>query len=345
LTHLVYNTGFHPLARFPGPKLWTSTRLAYVLSLWCGHLARDVRQLYLKYGDIVRIAPDEISIAKPDAWHEVYSNINGREALLKSKLWHGAAPGRPNSISDALDPKDHQRFRCSVEPGLSEKALRKQESIIQSYVDSMISKLDEIISSGGGHEVVNIVQWFGFTTFDLIGDLGFEESFNYLEQMEFHPWISFTFNSMRVATLEISLRYYPGLHWLLSLAIPKSIKRKEQEHFALATDKINRRLNLEMSRPDILSHVKINDNSADGLTIPRVHATSVIFIIAGSETAVTTLSGFTNYLVKNPDKLALLKADIRNMFNDLDDISLLALEDLPYLNAVIQEGFRMCNPV
>jgi cytochrome P450 len=223
--------------------------------------------------------------------------------------------------------------------------LRKQESIIQSYVDSMISKLDEIISSGGGHEVVNIVQWFGFTTFDLIGDLGFEESFNYLEQTEFHPWISFTFNSMRVATLEISLRYYPGLHWLLSLAIPKSIKRKEQEHFALATDKINRRLNLEMSRPDILSHVKINDNGADGLTIPRVHATSVIFIIAGSETAVTTLSGITNYLVKNPDKLALLKAEIRNMFNDLDDISLLALEDLPYLNAVIQEGFRMCNPM
>jgi hypothetical protein len=51
----------------------------------------------------------------------------------------------------------------------------------------MISKLDEIVSSGGGAEIVNIVQWFGFTTFDLIDDLGFGESFNCLERTEFHP--------------------------------------------------------------------------------------------------------------------------------------------------------------
>jgi hypothetical protein len=115
LTRLVYNIYFHPLAGIPGPKLWTSTRFTYVLSLWSGYLARDVRQLHLKYGDIIRIAPYEISIAKPDSWHDLYSNIGGREALPKRKLWHSAAPGRPKSILNALDPKDHQRFRRAID--------------------------------------------------------------------------------------------------------------------------------------------------------------------------------------------------------------------------------------
>jgi hypothetical protein len=99
--------------------------------------------------------------------------------------------------------------------------------------------------------------------------------------------------------LNASLRYYPGLHWLLSLAIPKSVMRKQQEHFALATEKINRILNLEMSRPDIISHVKIDDNGINGLTVPEVQGTASIIIVAGSETAVTILSGITDYLVKS----------------------------------------------
>lgn len=344
ISRLLYNIYFHPLSSFPGPTSWTATRFTYVLSLWSGNLAKDVRQLHLKYGDIIRIAPDELSFARADAWHDVYSNSPGRPALPKSALWHSGQPGRPKSILNALDPKIHTRFRKAMEPGFTEKAVRMQENIIQTYVATLISKLGDLVSANRDGAVVNVVNWFGFTTFDLIGDLGFGESFDCLERSEFHPWVSLIFNSLRAATLNASLRYYPGLNWLLGLAVPKSVIQKQRAHWQLAVDKVNRRLNLEKTRPDLISQIKLDEDGKQGLTIPELQATASVIIVAGSETTISVLSGTTNYLVKNPDKLALLQNELRGKFSDDDFISLDSLKDLPYLNAVIQEGLRLCNP-
>jgi cytochrome P450 len=136
----------------------------------------------------VRIAPDEISFARPDAWQDVYSNASGRQAFPKSKLWHGSAPGRPMSILNALDPKVHSRFRKAMEPGFTERAVRLQEPIIQSYVSLFIKQLDSLVATSDEGIVTDIVRWLGFVTFDLIGDLGFGEPFECLESSEFHPY-------------------------------------------------------------------------------------------------------------------------------------------------------------
>jgi hypothetical protein len=122
--YVIYNVYFHPLAKYPGPKSWAATRFRYVLSVWSGWLHTDVQELHRQYGDIVRIAPDEVSFARADAYNEIYSNALGRPAFPKSKLWHGATPGRPLSILNALDPKIHARFRKAMDPGFTEKALR-----------------------------------------------------------------------------------------------------------------------------------------------------------------------------------------------------------------------------
>lgn len=336
---------FHPLAKFPGSKRWTAIRLRYVYSLWSGTLSKDVRRLHLQFGDVIRIAPNEISFARPDAMNDIYMNVPGRPAIPKSKVWHSPQPGRPLSVLNALDPKMHQRFRKAMEPGFTDGAVRAQEPIIQSYSDSLISHLDEIVSKSRDGAVVDIVRWYEFTVFDLIGDLGFGESFNCLQSNKLHPWVSLIFNSLRAATLNASLRFYPRVHWLAKFAIPKSVKQKGAEHWKLAMDKVNRRLNLEKQRPDLISHIIRDDNGLEGLTVPEIQATASVIIVAGSETTVTVLSGITNYLVKNPDKLRRLRDEIRSSFSKEKDISLSALQNVAYLNAVIKEGLRICNPV
>jgi cytochrome P450 len=199
------------------------TRLRYVLSVWSGRLHSDIQKLHQQYGDVVRIAPDEISFVRPDAWQDVYSNAPGRPAFPKSKLWHGSAPGRPMSILNALDPKVHSRFRKAMEPGFTERAVRLQEPIIQSYVSLFIKQLDSLVATSDEGIVTDIVRWFGFVTFDLIGDLGFGEPFGCLESSEFHPWVSLIFSSLRAATYRASLRYYPSMDWLLRFAVPRSV--------------------------------------------------------------------------------------------------------------------------
>jgi len=341
----ICNIYFHPLTRYPGPKQWTVTRLRYVYSLWLGTLSKDVRQLHLQYGNIVRIAPNEISFARPDAMNDIYMNLPGRSAIPKSEVWHSPQPGRPVSVLNALEAKNHQRFRKAIESGFTDRAVRAQEPVIQSYSNLLISQLDKLVSKASDGAVVDIVRWYEFTVFDLIGDLGFGESFNCLQSNELHPWVSLIFNSLRAATLNASLRYYPQVHWLASFAIPKSVKRKGDEHWQLAMDKVNRRLNLEKQRPDLISLIKRDDDGLEGLTVPEIQATASVIIVAGSETTTTVLSGITNHLIKNPDRLARLSSEIRGLFLEEKDMSLSALQNVPYLNAVIQEGLRLCNPV
>ncbi len=60
----------------------------------------------------------------------------------------------------------------------------------------------------------------------------------------------------------------------------------------------------------------------------------------------TTLSGTTNYLL-NSDVQALqrLVQELRTTFRDESEMTLQALQQLPYLNAVIEEGLRIVTPV
>jgi cytochrome P450 len=248
------------------------------------------------------------------------------------------------SVMNALDPRDHARFRKAMDHAFTERAVRAQENIIQVYVASLMSQLQKFVSGESSSAVIDVVRWYGFVTFDLIGDLGFGESFDCLQNTEFHPWVSMIFNSLRAATYRASLRYYPGLDWILRLAIPKAVMQKQREHWNLAVDKVNRRLNLEKDRPDLISLIKRDDDGKDGLTLPEMQATASVIIIAGSETTVSVLSGTTNYLVNNPERLAQLTAEVRASFSRETDMTLAALKEAAYLNAVIQEGLRLCNP-
>ncbi|KAH6666429.1 cytochrome P450 [Halenospora varia] len=209
----------------------------------------------------------------------------------------------------------------------------------------MIVRLQELADENGEGIVVDIAQWFGFLAFDVIGDLCFGESFGCLEDAKFHPWIALIFNSLRKATIVASLKFYPLLCHLLMLAGPRSVLRKEEEHPQFAIDKVNRRLNLESQRGDFISQIKLNSDSKTGMTPAESRRSAGIIIVSGSETTTTVMSGITNYLTKNPGKYATLASEIRNVFETEGDIILTSLRELPYLNAVIQEGLRICNPI
>ena len=65
---VIYNLFFHPLAKYPGPLPWRSTRLAWANSFMQGKLPHEIRAIHQKYGSVVRTAPDELSFIVPGAW-------------------------------------------------------------------------------------------------------------------------------------------------------------------------------------------------------------------------------------------------------------------------------------
>lgn len=69
---VAYNLYFHPLAKFPGPRLNAITDLPGIYILLKGRFALEVKKLHDKYGSVVRVSPNELSFNSVQAWEDIY---------------------------------------------------------------------------------------------------------------------------------------------------------------------------------------------------------------------------------------------------------------------------------
>lgn len=64
MTKAFYNVFFHPLTKFPGPKLHAASHIPISLSMVKGTYVFDLKKLHDTYGPVVRTAPNELSFAE-----------------------------------------------------------------------------------------------------------------------------------------------------------------------------------------------------------------------------------------------------------------------------------------
>ncbi|KAK3075007.1 hypothetical protein LTS18_014122, partial [Coniosporium uncinatum] len=126
--------------------------------------------------------------------------------------------------------------------------------------------------------------------------------------------------------------------------------QKRIEFFNFAAEKVDKRLATKTDRPDFMTYILRNQDEGGkdgGPTMSRaeMHSTIGLFLIAGSETTATMLSGTTYLLLTNPDKMQKLKDEIRGKFKSEDEITIDEVSRLPYLLAVLNEGLRIYPPV
>ncbi|GLA84866.1 hypothetical protein AtubIFM56815_009087 [Aspergillus tubingensis] len=104
------------------------------------------------------------------------------------------------------------------------------------------------------------------------------------------------------------------------------------------------RVDQSLDRPDIWGLVMSQKESLR-LSRDEMYANSQLFMVAGTETTATALSGLTYQLLLNPDKMEKITKEIRDAFERDSDIDMLRLAQLKYLNMCIDEGLRMYPPV
>ena len=83
---VVYNVFFHPLRKFPGPFWHRASRLPYCYRTAIGMMTFDVLELHRKYGEVVRIAPDELVFANSRAWKDIMGVSDFREQDIAPPL-------------------------------------------------------------------------------------------------------------------------------------------------------------------------------------------------------------------------------------------------------------------
>lgn len=166
----------------------------------------ETRKLHDKYGPVVRLSPNELAFNTHQAFQDVYGHRNGRKDLGKHEIHVGAVDPMPGvSTISMADHDNHARQRKALSHGFSKKALWEQEPIVQSFVDKLMANIDVYAQTG---EVFDIVKWFNFITFDVIGDLSFGESFGCLDQGEFHWWPAVIFDAVKAGAIEQATRRF-----------------------------------------------------------------------------------------------------------------------------------------
>jgi cytochrome P450 len=300
-----------------------------------------VKEFHARYGPAVRIAPNEISFTSPDAWQDIYGMQPGR--IQNQKDPFSLPPMEPGMEPEIVlsDDVNHARFRRLYGPAFTTKALEEQQGMLLKYANLLISELKSNVAK---NPVQDMTAWYNFVTFDLTGDFAFGESFHSLESGQYHSFVKTIFDSIRLGLAMNQIERY-GLWTVLRQFLPKSAYKARDDMINHTKDLVDRRMRhgFQEGRTDVFNYLLV-DKGDQEMTRGELYNNAQTLVVAGSETTATLLSGVTWFLLKNPEKLAKVKQEVRSTFNDDSEIDSKSVLKLPYMLAVLQEGLRIFPP-
>lgn len=309
-------------------------------------------ELHAQYGPIVRVGPDHVVYDGNVAWPDAWVQRRGKPEFNKQPGFFG--PGTELSIIGAPDAASHRRQRRHLAPAFGDKSLQHHEPLITPYIDMFIAIMARMAAND---EQIDIPRYLNYTTFDIIGDLSFQETFGCLASDAYHPWVHMLFSGIRAQSRMRIANDYAVLRLMAKLVMRMGPFRKQFDVVMLAIEKALARIRLGASpngRNDFMTAMLKGGGGGDGdgdeaveeskfgnLSMEEILATSSVLVAAGSETTATALSGMFFYMAMTPRAYGALAEEVRAAFSSEEEITMVSTNHLTYLKAVIEEGLRI----
>ncbi|KAI9673958.1 MAG: hypothetical protein M1817_002164 [Caeruleum heppii] len=361
---IIYNVYFHPLARFPGPRLAAATGWwkAYV-ECSNGHgIADRIELLHARYGDIVRLTPNEVStldllnrsqpwadlnrqlsFSRPTAYNEVY-----KPRWAKEKTFYHAFNAEESSFG-ILDPAASKARRDVVNPFFSRRAIIELQDVVQAKIDEFCSAVNSRYNRGLSSDL-----FYGMrcVATDVITSYCFAQSMNTLQEPDFQapiihaveaslpPSILFR-HFWLIKTVVLSLP-----PWLTVFLLPKLQGLIDMQRM------IRSRALSFSNDPTLLrnfKHPTIYSNLLDPAAYKNgqlpskqsIYDEAEAMVFAGTDTTGNTFMVGMFHLMSDGRVRGKLVEELRSFWPDIshkpryEDI-----EKLPYLTAVVKESLR-----
>lgn len=205
--------------------------------------------------------------------------------------------------------------------------------------------------------------------FDIIVHLCFGESTGCVENGMLQESLTFRFEELRSSDLAPVARYddwadvlhRSGFHVAIGYVVKRRLKlfqdlirlcltnQRSKEMRAkyvatsrrMAAERLAKRTNVP--RFDIFSRLITDESREDAIDLLTAQAGTLA--AGGTETTSSAMGVLTYYLLKNPQTLQRLQDELRTAFTTIDEITGRATQQCEYLNAVIEEGLRICAPI
>ncbi|KAI1356037.1 cytochrome P450 [Xylaria sp. FL0043] len=359
---IVYRLYFHPLARFPGPKLaaasgWYETY--HDLKNPGGQFMYRLHKLHKTYGPIVRLSPSEVHISDT-AWVDtllVSSAQGSRDKYAPAASQAGTSKG----VFGTSLHNTHRRRRAALSPLFSKSCAGGAEGLIYDKVALLLKRLDSQIFRDGYAEMRTA---FVCYTTDVVYEYCLGQSFGLLEdEVKGKEW----HNSIRA--LAKTIPYTRQFNWIIPLSqkIPISVMRLlapdmarvAAMHHDMEAQALRAIEEYEQDRKtgsDISFHRNPTDRFAvfrallqhDGLPphekrFDRISHEAVTLLAAGGETTASALMTAVYFILADKENiLPRLQEEVDSiMSTGVARPSVAELERLPWLTAIIKETLRI----
>ncbi|KAF1813406.1 putative cytochrome P450 [Eremomyces bilateralis CBS 781.70] len=346
---VVYLLCFHPLAKFPGPRLpvITAWYTFYYDVVRPGRMMWEIEKWHRKYGPIIRINADEIHI-KDSHFYETLYAPKGRKADRWARL--STMVGSPESVFAASDSKTHKERRTPLNPFFSRSTVSKLEPVLQEKVSKLATRLKEFPDPKG---VVRLDVAFFALTQDVICDYSFAKDWKHLDHTHFNP----ENKDSQTESLESIgfIRLFPMLpiylqelpRWAAALVSPAfamlldSKLAIRKEIIKIMEGKVEKESKSDRTVFDALIN---SDLPPEQKSLNRLNADGNVLIIAGTDTTARALSSILFYLLKDKEMYAKLKAALMEVMPDPNNVPpWVELEKIPYLYGCMREGLRLSH--
>lgn len=137
----IFRLFLNPLNAIPGPYFARLTKFNTCFRNAKLDSCHQLRRLHQRYGEFVRVGPNDISVTDPDGIQVVFG---AQTKCTKASWYDGDYPLQ--SMHTTRDKKLHDKRRRIWAPAFSDKALRGYESRIEVYNELLIKKIQARLS-------------------------------------------------------------------------------------------------------------------------------------------------------------------------------------------------------
>ncbi|OQE05742.1 hypothetical protein PENVUL_c022G04779 [Penicillium vulpinum] len=242
----------------------------------------------------------------------------------------------PSSFT--TNDKIYRQKKQILSAAFAPRKLEAMEPLIRLHIDTFC----ETIAAAGKTDIAAML---GALSIDVLSDLCFGKCFDTLKnEPERDRILEAMEKAVELVIREGTMHKWPRAVWKVLHSKEKMIKRGYV--YQRAAGAMMEQMNRKSEREDFFTNILQARRPDNGqpYEMPELMGESILLLVAGSDTTSTALTVIIWHLLANPKTMEKLTAEIRANFDSADAIKYQALQGLPYLHAVIEEGLRICPP-
>ncbi|KAF2463278.1 pisatin demethylase [Lindgomyces ingoldianus] len=366
ISYLVNNKFWKGLNRYPGHWLAGYTNWWRFYDVWGRRHEWTIIRLHREHGDIVRLGPNVLSFGDPKAIKIIYGLNKGMTKSDFYPVQNAVSKGRRlQSLFSTTDENYHAKYRRCVNNAFAMSSLVNYEPLVSSTLDVFLDQTQKLYART--NKSCNFSQWLQFFAFDVIGDLTWSKRLGFVEENRdvdgmvafLNKFLSYAGPIGQMPILDLFLEKNPIRLLAQRLGLNKTVfpvtlfAQTRSNERAGEIQKIKAYgLPDNESNPrgvDLLSKfAQAAHDHPEFMTDTQVLTSCVSMVFAGSETTGISLSSVFYFLLKHPRVYAKLMKELDDAVTDgiiesrpNKSVSWSESQKLPYLDAVIQESFRL----